>query len=76
MTPNEALMASTRRLRKARGWTQSELAARWGVTPSIAINLEGCRRGREFTVNEAVALAQVFDVPLAELLAPAEEVTA
>lgn len=79
MTPNEALMASTRRLRKARGWTQAELAARWGVSPSVALNLEGCRKGREFSVNEAVALAEVFGVPLADLLAdllaPAGEVT-
>jgi len=70
MTQNEALMASTKRLRKERGWTQAELAARWGVTPNIAVNLENCRKGREFSVNEAVALAEAFGVTLADLLAP------
>jgi len=70
MTPNEALMSSTRRLRKARGWTQAQLAARWGVSLNVATNLEGRRKGREFSVNEAVALAEVFGVDLADLLAP------
>jgi transcriptional regulator with XRE-family HTH domain len=70
MTPNDALMANTKRLRKERGWTQAELAGRWGVTLNVATNLEGRRKGREFSVNEAVALAGVFGVTLADLLEP------
>jgi transcriptional regulator with XRE-family HTH domain len=70
MTPNDALRASMLRLRKERGWTRAQLAARWGLSEAVAGHLENASRGREFTVNEAMSLAAVFGVPLAEMMPP------
>jgi transcriptional regulator with XRE-family HTH domain len=70
MSPNDVLRASMLRLRKERGWTQAQLADRWGVATSVALHLESGKRGREFTVNEATALAAAFGVPLAEMMPP------
>lgn len=70
MTPNDALRAKMRRVRRARGWTQAGLAARLGVSQAVVVNLEGCRNGREFSLNEAVTLADVFGMSFAELIGP------
>lgn len=70
MTPNEVLAANMRRLRKTRGWTQKELGSRWGVSLQVVNSLETGHRGREFSVNEAVAVAGIFGLPVADLLMP------
>lgn len=70
MTPNDALRASMLRLRRERGWTRAQLADRWGLGEGVTANLENAGRGREFTVNEAMSLAAVFGVPLAEMMPP------
>jgi transcriptional regulator with XRE-family HTH domain len=70
VTPNDALRASMRQLRIKRGWTQPQLADRLGMTTAVVLALEAGRRGREFTVNEAMRLAAVFGVPLAEMMPP------
>lgn len=71
MTPNEIAAANLRRLRKARGWTQQDLAKRWGVSQTVVSDTEG--RGRKrvprvITINDAVVLAGVFEVSVIDLI--------
>ena len=55
------------RLRVARGWSQSELARRSGVSQTFISSLEGGRRqGAE--VNVAAALARALGVTVDELV--------
>ena len=71
MTPNEITAANVRRLRKARGWSQAELARQWGVSVTVVVNSEaaaGRRKPRIISVNDVVALAGVFGVPVTDLI--------
>ncbi|HZT82237.1 MAG TPA: helix-turn-helix transcriptional regulator [Gemmataceae bacterium] len=71
-----ALAASIRTLRTARGWSQADLTAAvnelglsWGR--SHVTELESGRR-RYITLDEAIFLAEVFNVRLADLIRPAD----
>lgn len=56
-----------RELRKARGWTQEELAARAGMTQGVITNLE--RGARDNPTQETLdKLAGALGVPVSELL--------
>lgn len=58
-------METIEELRKARGWTQLELANQLGVTPSTIYNWE---RGRyEPRVSQLRDLARVFGVRMDEI---------
>ncbi len=58
---------SVARLRAARGWSQSELARRSGVSQTFISSLEGGRRGKA-TTDTAGALARALGVTVDELL--------
>jgi transcriptional regulator with XRE-family HTH domain len=58
-----------RQLRKARNWTLQDLADRVGRTPSALSMLENGRREPRLSVLQA--LAEAFDVPVADLLGTA-----
>ena len=63
------------RRRVARGWSQSELARRSGVSQTFISSLEGGRRqGAE--VNVAAALARALGVTVDELVREPEGVPA
>lgn len=73
MTPNEIVADNMRRLRRARGWSQAELALHWGVPVTVVVNSEekGARRKpRVFGINDVVALARTFGIPVGELISP------
>lgn len=55
------------RMRAERGWTQSELSRRSGVSQSFISDLEGGRRGKA-TTEVAASLAKAFGVTVDELL--------
>jgi transcriptional regulator with XRE-family HTH domain len=71
MTPNQVVSRNMRRLRQARGWKQADLAARLGVSRSVVAQAEiaATDDGRDFSVNELVALTAVFGIELHEMLA-------
>lgn len=65
--------------RESRGWSQSELARQLQQRVGASIHqtaiskIEKPRNGRRaITVDEAIAFAKVFDIPLGELLLPPE----
>jgi transcriptional regulator with XRE-family HTH domain len=63
--------------RETRGWTYDGLAARMKaagcpVDQSAIYKIEKGRPRRRITVDEMVALAEVFDVPIQDLLLPPE----
>ena len=60
------------RMRKVKGWSQSELARRSGVSQAFISSLEGGRRGKA-TTDVAEALAKALGVTVDDLLREAEE---
>jgi len=73
MTPNEIAAGNVRRFRRARGWSQAELAGHWGVTRRVVVNAEerGVRRKpRVLGINDVVALAAAFGVSVTDLISP------
>jgi transcriptional regulator with XRE-family HTH domain len=71
---SDTVVRNMRDLRRIRGWSGEELARRMteqGVSwrREIVANLENGRRGH-VSVDEWLTLAQVFEVPAAQLLAP------
>jgi transcriptional regulator with XRE-family HTH domain len=57
-------------LRRERGWTQLDLAERWGVSVGYVQTVEG---GKEnLTIESLVLLAWVLRAPPADLLRPPE----
>lgn len=56
------------RIRKARGWTQEELAARSGLSQQYLSDLE--RGKRNPTIVTIYELAQAFEVSHLELVTP------
>lgn len=78
-TPNTVIAWNVRRLRRARGWTQAELAERLSErddkpwTFSMVSDAETAGRtdrDRQFTVNEVSVLARVFQVSVIALFVP------
>ena len=78
-TPNAVIAWNVRRLRRARGWTQTELAERLSErddkpwTFSMVSDAETAGRtdrDRQFTVNEVSVLARVFQVSVIALFVP------
>ena len=55
-------------LRRARGWTQAEVAERLGMLPRDYQAIEGGERA--ITIRSALTIAQVFEVPLHEMFMP------
>ncbi len=53
-------------LRKERGWTQPQLAERLGATVTMVTYLE--RRAKNPTVKTMEQIAQIFGVPVSDLL--------
>lgn len=71
MTPNRAVAVNTRRLRKARGWTQEELAAKLGWRHTVVSRAECAanqKRIRRFSVDDLVLIAGAFGVAPSDLL--------
>lgn len=52
--------------RKQRGWTQEELAERWGHTSSYISQIEGGRR-RLDSASQVIRLADILDIPQEKL---------
>ena len=65
-----------RQIREQREWTRKELAGRCAeagfpdLTVTVLTNLETGRKGRQFTVDEVIALAWVLAIQPLSLLAP------
>lgn len=53
-------------LRKARGWTQQELARRYGTTQSVVVRWE--QPIADMTLNTLEKIAEVFEVSMSDLL--------
>jgi transcriptional regulator with XRE-family HTH domain len=81
---SDVVAQRVRKLRQQWGWSAAELAQRcaeWGhpqLTASVIANIESGRRDkngrrrRDVTVDEAFAFARVLQVPVGELVDPAE----
>lgn len=70
---SNAVAANIRLLRKARGWTQEELAKRSGISVDVLNHMETGRRGggertRRIAVDELIALADSLGVAASDLL--------
>lgn len=72
-----ALRLHLAQLRTERGWSYDELAARSGVGRATVVSLEGgkprrnpARAATSGTLITWWRLAQAFEIPLAEMLAP------
>ena len=79
LTPNAVIAWNVRRLRRQRGWTQTDLAARlterddkpWTFSMVSDAETAGrTDRDRQFTINEVNALARVFQVSVIALFVP------
>jgi transcriptional regulator with XRE-family HTH domain len=73
MTPNQTVAVNMLRLRKVRGWTQKELAAKLGWSAQLVCAAERsttAKRNRHFTVDDLVLITEAFGVAPADLLAP------
>ena len=64
------LGANVRRLRRARGWTQIQLAAHCDMTQVYVSYIEGSKHAA--TVDMIDKLAEALDVTAADLLTPAD----
>lgn len=79
MTPNRTVAYHLRRLRKARGWTQADLAERlnrrgidWSV-PSLGMaerSRNPRHRAHRFDADQIVTFAEVFGVHYTDFFAP------
>ncbi len=65
----ERLVSRLREIRKIRGYSQHELAARSGLDRNQIANIEIGRR-QEIRLSEVLLLADALDVDLADLLSP------
>lgn len=84
-TPSEVVASRVKEIRRRRGMTVAQLAARMeelgmpGLTEQALYNLEAGRpdprgrRRRAISIDETVALALALDVLLLDLLAPAND---
>lgn len=79
LTPNAVIAWNVRRLRRQRGWTQTDLAARlterddkpWTFSMVSDAETAGrTDRDRQFTINEVNVLARVFQVSVVALFVP------
>ena len=74
MSPNQLAAVNMRRLRKERSWKQDELAAKLGWAESVVSTAERSvsttGRVRQFSIEDTVLIADVFGVPIDELLKP------
>lgn len=76
MSTAQNVSASVRRLRKARGWTQTEAGERfgaiygevWSATTWMFAEKVGGRRQRSWTANELAAVAELFGVTVDDLM--------
>lgn len=64
--PSKSFRARIRAARKARGWSQAELASRLGHAQAVVSRWEAGRRGMD--VCDLMAVADALDVPPAHLL--------
>ena len=73
LSANQLVAVNVRRLRKARGWTQQELGTKLGWEKTVVSTAErsvSARRVRQFSIDDAVAIAEVFGVTIADLITP------
>jgi transcriptional regulator with XRE-family HTH domain len=79
MSAAETVSRNVRRLRRARGWTQTEAGQRfaaiagcvpWSVAVWSAAEASGRVRQRSWTADELAVLAELFRVPVGDLFDP------
>jgi hypothetical protein len=78
VTAAEIISRNVRRLRRARGWTQTEAAHRFSeITGQPQSNASwsageqvGKSRQRQWSANDIASLAVLFDVPVGDLFEP------
>jgi len=61
-----AIAATVRRLRKSRGWTQWQLAARLEISQSRLSELERC--GGSFTAEQLITMLSIFETTVDEFV--------
>ena len=77
-TPDRVIVENIKRLRKEKGWTQTKLAKRLGVSKHVVLDYEGRREGRRqrpFKWSELIELCYLLDVTLYELVLPPDRDT-
>ena len=74
-TPDRVIVKNIKRLRKEKGWTQTELAKRLGVSKHVVLDYEGRREGRRQRPFKWSELSYLLDVTLYELVLPAKRDT-
>lgn len=66
MNPNPHISEAVTHLREVLGWSQTELAERMGVKPSMLSLLESGRRG--WTAQRVFSAAVAFNCPIEKLM--------
>lgn len=77
-TPDGVIVDNIIRIREEKGWTQTKLAKRLGVSKHVVFDYEGRRKGRRqrsFKWSELIELCYLLDVTLYELVLPPDRDT-